>query len=287
MSREGATRCARSPRKPRSWCANTRAPTRASTATGWCARSGWAGSSGRGSPAFESQGLFDPAGILNPGKIVRPSRMDDRTLFRFRPGYKTIDYKPALDWSAWNVENDPLTEALTAPGSGGDRRRLRQGRRDVQQQRPLPQVRRRHHVPVLPRHARRGAPHARPRQYAAPRAVGPASRGADVGRRGRGARPVRLLQGLQARLPDRRRHGAHEDRGEVGAPHEQGPHVARPADRQPAALSRRGRGGCPGCSTSPGSCSPLSASPSSARCRSGAATRSSRPPMSTTRTPRS
>ena len=28
----------------------------------------------------------------------------------------------------------------------------------------------------------------------------------------RGARPVRQLQGLQARLPDRRRHGAHEDR---------------------------------------------------------------------------
>src|SRR5450631_2730650 len=64
--------------------------------------------------------LFDPAGILNPGKIVRPSRMDDRALFRFKPGYKTIDYKPALDWSAWNVQNDPLTEALTAPGSGGD-----------------------------------------------------------------------------------------------------------------------------------------------------------------------
>jgi Fe-S oxidoreductase len=51
---------------------------------------------------------------------VRPSRMDDRTLFRFKPGYQGIDYKPALDWSAWNVQNDPRTEELSEPGSGGD-----------------------------------------------------------------------------------------------------------------------------------------------------------------------
>jgi Fe-S oxidoreductase len=46
--------------------------------------------------------------------------MDDRALFRFKPDYRNIDYKPALDWSAWNVQNDPRTEALTEPGSGGD-----------------------------------------------------------------------------------------------------------------------------------------------------------------------
>ena len=46
--------------------------------------------------------------------------MDDRSLFRFKPGYKNIAYKPALDWSAWNVQNDPMTEALSAPGTGGD-----------------------------------------------------------------------------------------------------------------------------------------------------------------------
>ena len=56
-------------------------------------------------------------------------------------------------------------------------RRLRQGGRDVQQQRPLPQVRRRHDVPELSRDARRAAPDPRPRQHAAARALRPARPG--------------------------------------------------------------------------------------------------------------
>ena len=87
------------------------------------------------------------------------------TLFRFKPGYQrspTLDCRltcsdPALDPTQWGE-------------------RLRQGRRDVQQQRPLPQVRRRHDVPVVPRHPRRAAPDARPRQHAAARALRPARR---------------------------------------------------------------------------------------------------------------
>jgi len=43
--------------------------------------------------------LFDPRGLLNPGKIVRPPRQDDRTLFRYRPGYRTENFPTALDWS--------------------------------------------------------------------------------------------------------------------------------------------------------------------------------------------
>jgi Fe-S oxidoreductase len=52
--------------------------------------------------AFESvKDNFDPDGLLNPGKIVRPPKMDDRTLMRFKPGYKAQSFATALDWSAW------------------------------------------------------------------------------------------------------------------------------------------------------------------------------------------
>ncbi len=68
---------------------------------------------------------LDPIGLFNPGKIIDPPKMDDASLFRFAPPeaprpYRTIALKTALDWSAWNVQNDPVTEATTAPASGGD-----------------------------------------------------------------------------------------------------------------------------------------------------------------------
>lgn len=68
---------------------------------------------------------LDPGNLLNPGKIIDPPKMDDGSLFRFPPAsapkpYRRIELKPALDWSAWNVQNDPVTEALSAPGTGGD-----------------------------------------------------------------------------------------------------------------------------------------------------------------------
>jgi len=71
--------------------------------------------------AFEEiKDVFDPAGLMNPGKIVRPSKMDDTSLFRFKPGYAPAPVNPALDWSAWDVQNNPATEVLSAPGTGGD-----------------------------------------------------------------------------------------------------------------------------------------------------------------------
>jgi FAD/FMN-containing dehydrogenase/Fe-S oxidoreductase len=49
----------------------------------------------------EIKSLLDPRGLMNPGKIVAPSKMDDRVLFRFKPGYETKAPPPALDWSEW------------------------------------------------------------------------------------------------------------------------------------------------------------------------------------------
>jgi FAD/FMN-containing dehydrogenase/Fe-S oxidoreductase len=68
---------------------------------------------------------LDPIGLFNPGKIIDPPKMDDESLFRFPPPtasnpYRTITLIPVLDWSAWDVQNDPVTEATTAPGTGGD-----------------------------------------------------------------------------------------------------------------------------------------------------------------------
>jgi FAD/FMN-containing dehydrogenase/Fe-S oxidoreductase len=68
---------------------------------------------------------LDPINLLNPGKIIDPPAMDDGALFRFPPAtapkpYRRIALTPVLDWSAWNVKADPVTEVTTAPGTGGD-----------------------------------------------------------------------------------------------------------------------------------------------------------------------
>jgi Fe-S oxidoreductase len=63
---------------------------------------------------------FDPNNLFNPGKIVNPPKMDDATYFRYPPSYQVIQVQPKLDWSTWNVQNNPVTEAVTAAGTGGD-----------------------------------------------------------------------------------------------------------------------------------------------------------------------
>ncbi len=49
----------------------------------------------------EIKSWLDPRGLMNPGKIVSPPKMDDRSLFRFRPGYATEVPETVLDWSEW------------------------------------------------------------------------------------------------------------------------------------------------------------------------------------------
>ena len=68
----------------------------------------------------EIKHAFDPKGLFNPGKIIDPPKMDDSSYFRYPPSYKVIPLQPALDWSAWNVQNNPVTEETGAPGTGGD-----------------------------------------------------------------------------------------------------------------------------------------------------------------------
>ena len=72
--------------------------------------------------AFEEiKDLFDPAGLMNPGKIVRATKMDDASLFRFPPGYRDAGRSTtALDWSAWNVQNDAVDRRVERAGTGGD-----------------------------------------------------------------------------------------------------------------------------------------------------------------------
>ena len=63
---------------------------------------------------------LDPSNLLSPQRIIDPPKMDDTRLMRYGNGYQVIPIKTALDWSAWNVHNDPATEQTTAPGTGED-----------------------------------------------------------------------------------------------------------------------------------------------------------------------
>ena len=127
--------------------------------------------------AFEEiKALFDPDGPdeSRQDRASRP-RWTTRRCSAIRRAIACSRCKPRSTGRRGTCRTIPSTETLTAPGTGGDPgARLRQGRRDVQQQRPLPQVRRGHDVPELSRDARRGAPDARPREHAAARAVRPA-----------------------------------------------------------------------------------------------------------------
>jgi FAD/FMN-containing dehydrogenase/Fe-S oxidoreductase len=68
----------------------------------------------------EIKRLFDPDNLMNPGKIVDTPKMDQKELFRLKPGYAMGATSTALDWSEWNVHANAATSETTAPGTGGD-----------------------------------------------------------------------------------------------------------------------------------------------------------------------
>jgi len=78
--------------------------------------------------AFEEvKDRFDPAGLFNPGKIVRAPKFDDRSKFRYPPGYRGLDIKTALDWSAFPGAGGGFQGAVEMCNNNGACRKLQGG----------------------------------------------------------------------------------------------------------------------------------------------------------------
>jgi len=78
--------------------------------------------------AFEEvKDRFDPNGLFNPGKVVRPPKFDDRSLFRYAPGYRGEDIKTQLDWSAFPGSSRGFQGAVEMCNNNGACRKLAGG----------------------------------------------------------------------------------------------------------------------------------------------------------------
>jgi FAD/FMN-containing dehydrogenase/Fe-S oxidoreductase len=78
--------------------------------------------------AFEEvKDRFDPNGLYNPGKVVRPPKFDDRSLFRYKPGYHGEDFKTHLDWSAYPGAGGGFQGAVEMCNNNGACRKLAGG----------------------------------------------------------------------------------------------------------------------------------------------------------------
>ncbi|WP_063202998.1 FAD-binding and (Fe-S)-binding domain-containing protein [Bradyrhizobium sp. AT1] len=70
---------------------------------------------------------FDPEGVLNPGKIVDAPKMDDRSLFRFKPDYRVGELTTKLDWSAYPGAGGGFQGAVEMCNNNGACRKLEGG----------------------------------------------------------------------------------------------------------------------------------------------------------------
>ena len=78
--------------------------------------------------AFEEvKERFDPGNTLNPGKIVHPPKMDDRSLFRYAPGYKVENITTVMDWSAYPGAAGGFQVAVEMCNNNGACRKLESG----------------------------------------------------------------------------------------------------------------------------------------------------------------
>jgi FAD/FMN-containing dehydrogenase/Fe-S oxidoreductase len=75
----------------------------------------------------EVKDRFDPAGLLNPGKIVRAPAMNDRTLFRYYPGYAVAELKVALRWPGYAGAGGGFQGAVEMCNNNGECRKRAAG----------------------------------------------------------------------------------------------------------------------------------------------------------------
>jgi FAD/FMN-containing dehydrogenase/Fe-S oxidoreductase len=78
--------------------------------------------------AFEAvKDRFDPKGLYNPGKVVRPPKFDDRSLFRYAPGYRGEPQETHLDWSTYSGAGNGFQGAVEMCNNNGACRKLAGG----------------------------------------------------------------------------------------------------------------------------------------------------------------
>jgi FAD/FMN-containing dehydrogenase/Fe-S oxidoreductase len=75
----------------------------------------------------EVKDKFDPKNLFNPGKIVRAPKFDDRSYFRFGPGYRGLPMTTALDWSAYPGAGGGFQGAVEMCNNNGACRALKGG----------------------------------------------------------------------------------------------------------------------------------------------------------------